>query len=120
MDRRMFFKSVMNVGMGILALSFQLRPSRADESVEIFEITKSDDQWRSLLTSEQYNILRKEGTESPFKTLITTIKPMAFTCARDVICPCSHPMRSMTATQVGQVFGNLLIRRPFELKPIGD
>lgn len=30
---------------------------------ETFEITKTDEEWRKLLTPEQYNVLRKHGTE---------------------------------------------------------
>jgi peptide-methionine (R)-S-oxide reductase len=28
-----------------------------------FEVTRTDEEWRQLLTPEQYNVLRKEGTE---------------------------------------------------------
>ena len=57
----------MAVGFGIFAGSFEPLLVRAGELDEKFEITKTDDDWRSLLTPEQYNILRKEGTEPPFK-----------------------------------------------------
>jgi peptide-methionine (R)-S-oxide reductase len=30
------------------------------------KIQKPDEEWRKILTDEQYNVLRKSGTESPF------------------------------------------------------
>lgn len=33
----------------------------------MFEVTKTDEEWRSRLTHEQYLVLRKESTEPPFK-----------------------------------------------------
>lgn len=35
----------------------------AEAAPETFEITKSDDEWRKELTPEQFNVLRKHGTE---------------------------------------------------------
>lgn len=35
----------------------------AEAAPETFEITKSDDEWRKELTPEQFNVLRKQGTE---------------------------------------------------------
>lgn len=32
------------------------------------EVVKSDDEWREQLTAEQYRILRRAGTEPPFRT----------------------------------------------------
>ncbi|CAN5756703.1 peptide-methionine (R)-S-oxide reductase MsrB [soil metagenome] len=33
---------------------------------EIFEVTHSDEEWRKMLDSKQYEVLRHEGTERPF------------------------------------------------------
>lgn len=33
----------------------------------MFEITKTDAEWRAILTPEQYRVLRQEATEPPFK-----------------------------------------------------
>jgi peptide-methionine (R)-S-oxide reductase len=37
-------------------------------SVEAAEITHSDEEWRKLLTAEQYAVLRREATEVPFSS----------------------------------------------------
>lgn len=34
--------------------------------IEIRNVTKSDGEWREQLTPEQYEVLRKAGTEAPF------------------------------------------------------
>ncbi len=35
---------------------------KADER----EVSRSDEEWRSLLTAQQFRVLRKKGTEAPF------------------------------------------------------
>jgi len=47
-----------------------------------FEITKSDDEWRRLLTPEQFHVLRKHGTERAFTSqLDKEYGPGTYTCA---------------------------------------
>ena len=48
----------------------------------IEKIEKSDDEWRGLLTPEQYRVLRREGTEPPFSSgLNKEYRPGTFVCA---------------------------------------
>jgi peptide-methionine (R)-S-oxide reductase len=46
-----------------LAASLFPRTAPAAASSEIFEVSYTDAEWRARLTPEQYQILRKEGTE---------------------------------------------------------
>ncbi|TAK06377.1 MAG: peptide-methionine (R)-S-oxide reductase [Candidatus Manganitrophaceae bacterium] len=79
MDRRTLLKAGF---VGSLAYFLNLRPTRAEEAGETFEVTKSDEQWRAILTSEQYDVLRKEATEPPFKNKYFNNKtPGRYTCA---------------------------------------
>ena len=38
---------------------------------ETFEITKSDDEWKKILTPAQYDVLRQQGTERPYSSPLT-------------------------------------------------
>ena len=44
------------------------------EKKETFEINKSESEWKATLTSEQFYILREEGTERPFSSELLSIK----------------------------------------------
>jgi peptide-methionine (R)-S-oxide reductase len=49
---------------------------------ETFEVTHSDAEWRTLLTPEQYDVLRQEGTEHPYSSPLDHEKRQGtFACA---------------------------------------
>jgi peptide-methionine (R)-S-oxide reductase len=49
---------------------------------EPFEVTHTDAEWRTLLTPEQYDVLRHEGTERPFTSpLLHEKRRGTFACA---------------------------------------
>ena len=53
-----------------------------DEDIEIEKITKSDAEWREILTPEQFYILREEGTEPPFSSPLNREKRQGkYVCA---------------------------------------
>lgn len=47
-----------------------------------FPVTRTDDEWRQLLTAEQYRVMRAHGTERPGScALLHEKRPGRFTCA---------------------------------------
>ena len=61
-DRRILLASVASLfGLGGVPLAAD-SPAQAAEK---FEVEKTDAEWRAQLTPQQYEILRKEGTERP-------------------------------------------------------
>ncbi len=65
MDRRTFIK-LAGGGAGILALPQLFTPLKAMAAERIAKISRSDAEWKKLLTPAQYEVLRREGTEAPF------------------------------------------------------
>jgi peptide-methionine (R)-S-oxide reductase len=65
MDRRTFIALAVG-GTGILALPRLFMPAQAMAAERIEKISKTDAQWKKLLTPAQYNVLREEGTEPAF------------------------------------------------------
>ncbi len=79
MNRRNFLTSCAAAGM-VTALNLSLverafgqtqRTSRKDTSIH--PIRRSDEEWKRLLTPEQYNITRHGGTEVPYSSPLLNI-----------------------------------------------
>lgn len=82
MDRRTLLKAGVAIGASILAKILGLRPAEAKEGGNMFEVTKTDAEWKTLLTTEQFYVLRQEGTERAFTNKYHDHKkPGTYLCA---------------------------------------
>lgn len=65
MDRRMFLGvlSCAQVTLAACAAGADEQPKVRSAEPPAFEVTKTDAEWRRILTKEQYEVLRKDGTE---------------------------------------------------------
>lgn len=79
MTRRTMIRQLLNAA-GILLLPRLARPALAGEAIE--RIARTDAEWRKLLTPDQYEVLRQEGTERPFTSPLNREKHQGmFVCA---------------------------------------
>ncbi|WP_429811093.1 peptide-methionine (R)-S-oxide reductase MsrB [Ensifer sp. B1-9] len=70
-----------------------LTPFASAGAAQAFEIAKTDDEWRAILTDDQYRILRHEDTERPFTSALNHEKRKGiFQCAG-----CALPLYSSEA-----------------------
>ncbi len=80
MQRRHFLLSLL--ALASTPLLSRLALAEGGSSDLIGKITKSAAEWRKLLTREQYNILREEGTEPPHSSPLNHEKRQgSFVCA---------------------------------------
>jgi len=90
-SRRAFFYTgaavLAAVGLGRLA-----RPHAVKAASHPYEVTHTDAEWRKILTAEQYEVLREEGTERPFTSpLLNEHRAGTFGCEG-----CDLPLFSST------------------------
>ena len=66
-ERRFVLKAgTSTLGLAIAsAFGWGLRPAQAAEPGK-FEVTHTEEEWRKLLTPNQFAVLRQEGTERPY------------------------------------------------------
>jgi len=79
MSRRMWL-----AGVGSVAALFGLRWAQGADGASRgpFEVEKSDAEWRKQLSSSQYDVLRRQGTEPPFSSPLDHEKRKGtFACA---------------------------------------
>jgi peptide-methionine (R)-S-oxide reductase len=75
MKRRLFNLSALS----IMGFGFATRMATADE---MFEVTKTPEEWKKILSPEAYATLREEATERPFTSaLLEEHRKGTFNCA---------------------------------------
>ena len=75
MNRRLFSTSIAS----LFGLAFGSRMATADE---MFEVTKTPEEWKKILSPEAYATLREEATERPFTSaLLEEHRKGTFNCA---------------------------------------
>lgn len=71
MKKRRFLKtSAATVSTLLLSCYLPWRAKAMANPKSEFEITKTEQQWREILTPEQFNVLRKHGTERAHTSLL--------------------------------------------------
>ncbi len=76
-------RHLLTGALGLAIVPYLLIPkAMSDRSGKIEFIDKTDAQWRELLTADQYNVLREEGTEPPFTSPLNDEKRQGeYACA---------------------------------------
>src|SRR6201998_784828 len=80
-DRRILLASVATL-FGLAAFRWLRASPVQAKAAEKFEVEKTDAEWRSQLTPQQYEILRQQGTERPGSSpLLKEHRKGIFACA---------------------------------------
>lgn len=80
MERRDFMKLALGV-LGLAVLAPMLKAGKVLAASAVEKLSKTNAQWKKILTPAQYNILREEGTEQPFTSeLLNEKREGVFAC----------------------------------------
>jgi peptide-methionine (R)-S-oxide reductase len=97
MDRRSFIESLAMFGVVAVALqrraiftSFAQKKEKTKAKDPLNRVIKSDDEWKRILTPDQYFITRQAGTEAPYSSPLLNIHESG---TFDCVC-CDLPLFS--------------------------
>src|SRR5271170_8323259 len=80
MERREFVTMILG-GMTLAVLSPMFKAAKALAAETVEKLSKTNAEWKKLLTPAQYNVLREEGTERPFTSpLLDEHREGVFAC----------------------------------------
>jgi peptide-methionine (R)-S-oxide reductase len=80
--KRQLLVSGAAVVLAALGARWGIGRARSEDTPEVFEVTKTDEEWQAILNPEQFNVLRKEGTEYPGTSpLLEEHRKGTFACA---------------------------------------
>ena len=80
MERRDFMKLTL-AGLGLAVFAPMLKVEKAFAASAVERISRTNTEWKKILTPAQYNILREEGTERPFTSeLLNEKREGTFAC----------------------------------------
>jgi peptide-methionine (R)-S-oxide reductase len=83
MTKRQFVVSgAAFAGLAALAAKFGISGAQSEAASEVFEVTKTEAEWRAILSPEQFAVLREESTERPWTSeLLDEHRKGTFACA---------------------------------------
>ena len=79
--RGFLFSGASLLGLSALAGGLGMRTAHSSTG-GVFEVTKTEEEWRAILTPQQYAVLREEATERPWTSdLLDEKRDGIFACA---------------------------------------
>ena len=64
--KNIIFLLIIGISLSACAQQSSTKNYKSKTTMDTFEIKKSDEEWRKLLSPVQFNILREKGTERPY------------------------------------------------------